>query len=110
MAKQKSGKAKTKGHKLPKTVAGIKIPKPLRKQGEHLLELASQPLVKELMAAAAIALVTKMRESDSARRAPAKANPPEPDSTAPATPVTPPAAARSARAPRARATPPKTVN
>ena len=57
MAKKNKRK---KGALLPKRVAGIKIPKKLRKRGADLVRFAEQPLVKELVAVAAVALATRL--------------------------------------------------
>lgn len=60
--KKKSGKS-AKAAKLPKTVAGIELPKELRKQGGKLLELARNPLVADLVAAGLVALAANVRNS-----------------------------------------------
>lgn len=57
----KKGKKADKGardekSKLPKSVAGVKIPKDLRKQGDTLTNLITSPVARELLADALIAV------------------------------------------------------
>jgi hypothetical protein len=47
--------AKKKNAKLPKKIAGVKIPKKLRKSGGKLIEVASTPAGRELIAAGLVA-------------------------------------------------------
>lgn len=47
--------AKKKNAKLPKKIAGVKIPKKLRKSGGKLIEAASTPAGRELIAAGLVA-------------------------------------------------------
>lgn len=47
MGKDKKGKTK-----IPKRVAGVKVPKELRKKANRALELADNPVVREAAAAA----------------------------------------------------------
>lgn len=69
MAKAKKGKTtKTtrstkmgKTGKLPKTVAGIELPKEWRKQGAKLMDLVKNPLVGDLVAAGLVALAANVR-------------------------------------------------
>ena len=68
MAKKSKSKAKSKsGLKLPKEVAGVKVPKGLRKQAKNLLEIIDTPAGRELAAAgltlAATALAAKSTDS-----------------------------------------------
>lgn len=60
MAKAKKSKSAKSG-KLPKTVAGIELPKELRKQGAKLLDLVKNPLVGDLVAAGLVALAANVR-------------------------------------------------
>ncbi|MBX3595685.1 hypothetical protein [Sphingomonas sp.] len=68
MAKAKKLKAKAekalKTGKLPKKVAGIELPKELRKQGGKLLEMARSPLVGDLLAAGLVALAANVRNQN----------------------------------------------
>lgn len=73
MAKAKKGKGKGKGKseraktdkaKLPKTVAGIELPKELRKQGAKLLGLIKNPMVGDLVAAGLVALAANVRNKE----------------------------------------------
>ena len=61
MAKAKKGGKTTKTGKLPKMVAGIELPKELRKQGGKLLDLVKNPLVGDLVAAGLVALAANVR-------------------------------------------------
>lgn len=61
--------AKTKDKKrLPKQVAGIKIPKELRKSAGALLMMAQAPVVREAIATGLIAAATALTGSQSGRR------------------------------------------
>lgn len=60
MAKAKKNKSAKTG-KLPKTVAGIELPKELRKQGAKLLDLIKNPMVGDLVAAGLVALAANVR-------------------------------------------------
>src|SRR5262249_10579078 len=60
VAKRK--KAEAQEASLPKRLAGVKIPKELRRQAHHLAELARHPLVKEIVAAGLVALAATVRE------------------------------------------------
>ena len=60
-----SGKASTKasgGAKLPKRVAGVKVPKQLREPGGKLLDAIRHPLVMDVAAAALMAAATALRD------------------------------------------------
>lgn len=83
MAKAKKGKgkserAKTDKAKLPKTVAGIELPKELRKQGGKLLDLIKNPMVGDLVAAGLVALAANVRNKEK----PAPATTPKDDGAA----------------------------
>ncbi len=64
--------AKLKGAKIPKEVAGVKIPKGLRKAGKAASEFAQQPAVGEFVAAAltaaAASLVAQSKAGKAVRR------------------------------------------
>lgn len=66
MAKKSKSKSRSK-LKLPKEVAGVKVPKGLRKQAKTLLEIIDSPAGRELAAAgltlAATSLVAKTSDS-----------------------------------------------
>ena len=47
---------KRKKHKLPKRIAGVKIPKILRKSGNSLIRLAETPAGREILAEALVAI------------------------------------------------------
>ena len=55
----KDGKKKTK---IPKQVAGIKVPKKLRKAGNKAVKLAQDPVVGEVVAAALLSAAAALRE------------------------------------------------
>ena len=61
--------AKASGTKLPKEVAGVKIPKKLRKAGSAAMDLAQQPIVGELVAAALTAAAASLMKDTKAGKA-----------------------------------------
>lgn len=62
-------KKKGKGtHKLPKRIAGVKVPKTLRKSGGSLGAMASSPLGKEIVASGLIAIAATIAGSDAGRK------------------------------------------
>jgi erythromycin esterase-like protein len=61
--------AKARGTKLPKEVAGVKIPKKLRKAGSAAMDLAQQPIVGELVAAALTAAAASLMKDTKAGKA-----------------------------------------
>lgn len=64
------GKKKDKNApKLPKELAGVKIPKKLRKSGGKLLATVNTPLGRELMAAGLVAAGAAMARKEEARKA-----------------------------------------
>lgn len=73
MAKKKSGK--TKGPKLPKRIAGVKVPKELREPGGRLLEAMNNRLLVDAAAAALAAAANRFAEPRRAAPEPAKAAP-----------------------------------
>jgi hypothetical protein len=70
MGKKKNKDKKTK---IPKQVAGVKIPKAWREQGRHLADLARNPLVAEVAAAGLTAVAAALREGPQIKTAAAKA-------------------------------------
>jgi len=66
----KGKKDKKKAGKLPKEVAGVKVPKAVRKAGKAALKLASEPAVGEAVAAAMLAAAAALREPPKPGRAP----------------------------------------
>lgn len=66
--KDKKGKghktkaAKSKTAKLPKEIAGVKVPKQLREPGGKLLEAVRHPLVMDIAAAALMAAAAGLRK------------------------------------------------
>ncbi|WP_254603207.1 hypothetical protein [Sphingomonas bacterium] len=67
--------AKTRKTKIPKRIAGVKLPKDLRKTGEAILERANSPQGREMLAAgltmaaaAASAAVTRSRAAAEAQK------------------------------------------
>lgn len=55
--------------KLPKKVAGVKIPKKLRKAGGAARDLLDKPVVSEMVAAAMMAAAASLADSRSGRKA-----------------------------------------
>jgi hypothetical protein len=63
--------AKKNSAKLPKKIAGVKIPKKLRKSGGALIEMANTPAGRELIAAGLVAAGTALAaKTKQARRNP----------------------------------------
>jgi hypothetical protein len=65
--------AKKKSTKLPKRIAGVKIPKKMRKQGGEFLARVNTPLGRELLAAGLVAAGAAMSKRDTVRKAAATA-------------------------------------
>lgn len=61
--------AKSKSQKLPKKIAGVKVPKRLRKPGGKALVALRHPLVADIAAAALIAAAGAIRDSRAVRSA-----------------------------------------
>ena len=61
----KDGKKK---NKVPKQVAGIKVPKKLRKAGNRAVKLARDPVVSEVVAAALLSAAAALREGAAPER------------------------------------------
>jgi hypothetical protein len=80
--KQKKAKGGKAAHpeatKLPKRIAGIKVPKELREPGGKLLEAVRHPLVMDVAAAALIAAAAGLRKADSGDRPGTGAGAPQP--------------------------------
>jgi hypothetical protein len=66
----KDGKKKAK---IPKQVAGIKVPKKLRKAGNKAVKLAQDPIVGEVVAAALLSAAAALREGTGPKDAPGAA-------------------------------------
>jgi hypothetical protein len=67
--KAKGGKsAQAEAPKLPKRIAGIKVPKELREPGGKLLEAVRHPLVMDVAAAALMAAAAGLRKGGSTDR------------------------------------------
>jgi hypothetical protein len=64
--------------KLPKKIAGVKIPKKLRKSGNKLIEVANTPAGRELLAAGLVAAGTALARAQK-RRPPIEAATAEPE-------------------------------
>ncbi|WP_066800800.1 hypothetical protein [Sphingomonas soli] len=67
MAKDKSPKS---GSLLPKSIAGAKLPKDIRKK---LTDLAKHPVVADILAAGLVALAAKLKNEPKVQQAAAKA-------------------------------------
>lgn len=92
--KSKSGKQRKSG-KLPKKIAGVKIPKELRKSGEALIATAASPVGREMLMTGIAAMLAKaaMRMQTPPRPTGPAAPPPPRSPAAPdATPFDPEAA------------------
>ena len=69
---------KDKTSKLPKKVAGVKVPKDLRKSAKSALKLAQNPIAREVISAALVAgaaALTKQRSEKAAPEPKGKTNP-----------------------------------
>lgn len=66
--KAKKGKGKDQ-IKVPKRVAGVKVPKAVREAGKSALKLAEQPIVSETVAAALLAAAAALRDPPATKRA-----------------------------------------
>ena len=55
-------KDEKKKNKIPKQIAGIKLPKKLRKAGNKAVKLAQDPVVGEMVAAALLSAAAALRE------------------------------------------------
>ena len=60
--------AKKKAKKLPKTLAGVKISKKVRKQGAELLATVNTPLGRELLAAGLVAAGAAIAKREETRK------------------------------------------
>jgi hypothetical protein len=69
--------AKKKNAKLPKKIAGVKIPKKLRKSGGKLLTVANTPAGRELIAAGLVAAGTAIAAKAQKARRPTEDQPGE---------------------------------
>ncbi len=65
----KGEKKKKQDKKVPKTIAGVRVPKELRKAGHMVLDLAESPLAREIVAASFMAAVTAVASSRQGRQA-----------------------------------------
>ena len=61
---------KDKKPKLPKKVGGVKLPKDLRKTAKTAIELAQNPLAREVMSAALVAGAAALAKRSAAKPAP----------------------------------------
>lgn len=71
MAKDKAGKrgkADKSGPKIPKYIAGVKIPKSLRDSGKAAIKLAQNPMARELLAAGLVAAASAVALKSQAKR------------------------------------------
>lgn len=66
MAKKSKKATKAKKDKLPKTIAGVKIPKEIRKAG---VKLAGHPVISDIVAAGLLAAAAALTETDAAGKA-----------------------------------------
>lgn len=86
----KPGEKKAKKRRIPKEIAGVKIPKDLRRQGEALIDAANSPAGRTLLLSGLATVVTSAM-AKAARPAPPLAAPP------PAPTATPDAASTSSQ-------------
>jgi hypothetical protein len=74
MAKTKKADGANPKVKIPKEIAGFKVPKELRKKGEALIERANSPEGRQAIASG-LAMVGGLVAANAARKAEAKAAP-----------------------------------
>lgn len=67
--KQAEGKSKAKKTKIPKEIAGVRIPKTLRDSGKAAVKLAQNPIARELLSAGLAAAATAIAANTRARKA-----------------------------------------
>lgn len=70
-------KKKDKKGKLPKRIAGVKLPKEARKQAERAIAELKQPIVREMIAGAVGMAATALAKQAAEWKAPRSAPPPE---------------------------------
>lgn len=102
MGKKSDHKSPGKAPKLPKRIAGIKLPKELRKSGNMLLATANSPIGREMLASGLMAAigsaVAQRTTATPPGTGPAPKPAPTPASTPQETPIDPAeAGARAAR-------------
>jgi len=68
---------KDKKAKLPKQVAGVKVPKDLRKSAQTMVELAKNPIARDVVSAAIVAGIAALAKRKVAPKAPHVAEPQE---------------------------------
>lgn len=54
--------------RLPKQIAGVKLPKKFRKSGDKVIDALSHPLIADFAAAALIAAATALRDGGKPRK------------------------------------------
>lgn len=59
---------KAKNNRLPKRIAGVKVPKRLRKSSGSMLALAQTPVVREIIASGLVAAAAAMAGSEGAKK------------------------------------------
>ncbi len=91
---KKAGGAKGK-LRLPKEIAGFKLPKELRKSGDALIEKANSPEGRQAIASG-LAMVGGLVAANAARKQAAAAATPAPEATKPESATAKPAEAASA--------------
>lgn len=69
MSKNKSAGTKSGSKKIPKRIAGVKIPKGLRESGNAAVKLAQSPMARELLTAGLAAAAAAVAANARARKA-----------------------------------------
>lgn len=96
--KKKSAKPSSTKPRIPKRIAGVKLPKELRKSGNLLLETAASPVGRELLVSGLMAVVAGAAARRAATPAPQPVQQTAAVAPAPTTPLDPEeAGARAAR-------------
>ena len=68
---------KDKAPKLPKKVGGVKVPKQLRKTAKTAIEIAQNPLAREIVSAAVVAGAAALAKGKTGKAAPGADKPTE---------------------------------
>lgn len=66
-------KDKTRKNKIPKKVAGVKVPKQLRKAGKQAMKVVKDPVLSEVVAAALLSAAAALKETKDPKVVPAAA-------------------------------------
>jgi hypothetical protein len=66
---EETAMAKAKNSKIPKRIAGVKVPKELRNAADLALQLSRHPVVADIIAAGLLAAAAALKDSDAVKDA-----------------------------------------